>query len=170
MAIEREYKFLVKSGWKPSSIIHSDIINVEKMIQGYLLNESKRTVRVRTSLPARSNGKGFLTIKGETHDASRPEFEYEIRFSDAVEMLHMCESTLRKTRTTIACTSLIPNLKWEVDVFEGRLSGLIVAELELPADIELSIRDIVLPDWIDREVTDDVRYYNSQLILNGIPK
>ena len=51
---------------------------------------------------------------------------------------------------------------WEVDVFGGENEGLILAEIELSQADEL----FAIPSWIDREVTDDPRYYNSQLASN----
>ena len=42
----------------------------------------ERTVRVRTA-----GEKGFLTVKGITNGVTRSEFEYEIPFADADEML-----------------------------------------------------------------------------------
>ena len=52
-------------------------------------------------------------------------------------------------------------LTWEIDVFEGNLSGLIIAEIELPS-IETTFE---LPQWIEEEVTMDPNYLNANLIL-----
>ena len=49
---------------------------------------------------------------------------------------------------------------WEVDVFHGENSGLIIAEVELASITEV----VELPEWIGEEVTDDVRYYNVSLV------
>ena len=51
------------------------------------------------------------------------------------------------------------DLVWEVDEFGGANQGLIVAEVELSDPT----RSIDLPDWIGAEVSDDPRYYNSNL-------
>ena len=48
---------------------------------------------------------------------------------------------------------------WEVDEFIGENSGLILAEIEL----EHIDQEHPLPPWIGQEVTDDGRYYNSNL-------
>lgn len=50
---------------------------------------------------------------------------------------------------------------WEVDVFEGGNQGLIIAEIELKSEDEL----FDVPEWIDKEVTGDMRYYNSYLSM-----
>jgi CYTH domain-containing protein len=49
-----------------------------------------------------------------------------------------------------------------VDVFHDANDGLIVAEIELESEDE----KYELPDWVLQEVTDDARYYNSNLTLN----
>ena len=51
------------------------------------------------------------------------------------------------------------NLTWEIDVFEGKLNGLIVAEIEIPSEnFEFEI-----PSWIGEEVTYDSSYLNAEL-------
>jgi adenylate cyclase len=55
----------------------------------------------------------------------------------------------------------------EVDVFEGDLAGLIVAEVEF-ADEEPA-RTFVPPAWFDREVTDDAAFKNRALAVDGRP-
>ena len=49
---------------------------------------------------------------------------------------------------------------WEVDEFTGANHGLTVAEVELKDAKE----QVELPDWIDREVSGDPRYFNSNLV------
>ena len=63
----------------------------------------------------------------------------------------MCEGrVLEKVRNVI----LHAGLSWHVDVYEGILQGVVLAEVELQhADQELD-----LPSWIGKEVTDDPRY------------
>jgi adenylate cyclase len=49
-----------------------------------------------------------------------------------------------------------------VDVFHGANDGLILAEVELE-----NVHDKVeLPDWLEQEVSDDPRYFNSSLAKN----
>ena len=50
--------------------------------QGYLLTDPNKTIRVRQTFD-----KGFLTIKGLSIGATRPEYEYEIPFEEAKELL-----------------------------------------------------------------------------------
>ena len=145
MAKEIERKFLVKDSWQPQS---AGI----KIAQGYLSTVPERTVRVRIK-----GEKGYLTIKGKNVGVSRAEYEYEIPRQDAEEMLQMAEQPiLVKTRYL----EQQGEFTWEVDVFAGENQGLVVAEIELPAeDAEFS-----RPAWLGQEVSGDVRYYNANLI------
>lgn len=145
MAVEIERKFLITPGaWSPKDA--GDHIR-----QGYLSVAPDRTVRVRTR-----GTRGYLTVKGPTVGLSRPEFEYEIPFGDATEILdRLCVAVLEKRRF------LEPHggHTWEIDVFLGLNDGLVVAEVEMGSEQDL----VVLPPWIDREVTGDYRYNNSHL-------
>jgi len=123
--------------------------------QGYLSTVKERTVRVRVA-----GDRGYLTIKGITVGAVRSEFEYEIPRADADQMLdELCEQPLiEKTRHEIEAG----DLTWEIDEFAGVNEGLIVAEVEL----EDEAQEIALPDWSGAEVTNDPRYFNSNLIAH----
>jgi len=48
---------------------------------------------------------------------------------------------------------------WEVDEFHGDNAGLVVAEIELGREDEAFAR----PDWLGKDVTELVRYYNLAL-------
>ncbi len=147
MAQEIERKFLVKNdSWRGQD-------SGKRYRQGYLSTVKERTVRVRIA-----GDKGFLTIKGITVGASRPEYEYEIPVADANEMLdQLCERPLiEKTRYRIPHTGLV----WEIDEFEGENRGLISAEVELKDEHQ----SVELPAWIGQEVTGDPRYFNANLV------
>ena len=146
MAVEIERKFLVNVEKLPERIL----IDGEKISQGYLCIEPARTVRIRIK-----GGQGFLTIKGLTVGIARKEFEYEIPLEDAQELLKLCINILEKVRYKVNYAGKI----WEIDIFSGRHEGLILAEVELLSDEEI----IELPDWVDKEVSDDPRYFNSNL-------
>ncbi len=145
MALEIERKFLCDA----EKIAALNLTDGEKIAQGYLSNEP--TVRVRIK-----NNRGFLTIKTVTYGIVRHEFEYEIPAADAEEILKLCaKNTLEKTRYKINFGGHI----WEIDIFEGRHSGLILAEVEIESVEEF----VELPDWLGEEVSDNPRYYNSNL-------
>lgn len=146
MATEIERKFLVDPAWQPA-----DAGTYFK--QGYLNSAKERVVRVRIAGPI-----GKLTIKGVTTGVSRLELEYDIPLADAEQLLAICEQPLIEKRR-----HLVPfgDHTFEVDVFEGVNAGLVVAELELPSEDEPFQR----PPWLGKEVSDDPRYYNNNLML-----
>ena len=72
---------------------------------------------------------------------------------------------LRKTRHYLG---RIDGADVSVDVFEGALSGLIMAEAEF-ADDEAMER-WPMPDFAFREVTTDVRYTGGRLVTDGLPQ
>ena len=149
MPIEIERKFLVKGEeWRSLGV--GTIYR-----QGYITNTQGRTVRVRVV-----GEQGYLTIKGPTSNAGRSEFEYPIPVVDAEELLNtLCDRPLiEKNRSKIKIGEFI----WEVDEFWGDNQGLILAEVEL----ESADQKIDIPNWIGEEVTEDPRYYNSNLVKN----
>lgn len=121
------------------------------IVQGYLAKESM-TVRVRTF-----GRLAFLTLKGPTVGFSRDEFEYPIPFEDALALLeaYCAPRLVRKTRYLVPHDPHV----FEIDVFAGHLSGLIVAEIELAHENE----SFALPDWLGPEVTGDSRFGNFSL-------
>ena len=150
MGIEIERKFLVKKEkWKELEKPSGELYR-----QGYLLTDPNKTIRVR-----QTSAKGFLTIKGLTVGATRPEYEYEIPFEEAKELLdQFAIAELSKIRFKI----IIDQHIWEVDEFFGNNKGLIVAEIELSNEEE----KFNIPDWIDREVTHEEKYFNSSLVIH----
>jgi adenylate cyclase len=150
MAVEIERKFLVKSDqW------HDELIDQGAYcIQGYLLEDPNKTIRIRIM-----GTKAFLTIKGATHSISRSEYEYEIPVEDAKSMIEsMTDAVIEKTRYFLKQGEHI----WEIDVFHGLNEGLIVAEIELKQEDET----FELPAWVDKEVSDDPRYFNVNLLYH----
>jgi adenylate cyclase len=116
------------------------------------LNPATCTPRLRIAGEA-----GFLTLKTKTVGISRSEFEYEIPKIQAQALLDLvcAQPQIEKYRYKIP----IGNLVWEVDEFLGANAGLVVAEVEL-ASVD---QQVELPDWIGDEVSDDPRYFNSNL-------
>lgn len=145
MGTEIERKFLLASDDWRASIARSTPI-----LQGYLLAEEGRSVRVR-----RAGERGWLTIKTGREGITRAEFEYEIPTEDAQELLALCEARLEKIRHFVE----IEGHTFEIDEFHGENEGLIVAELELTAEDAPFPR----PPWLGIEVSTDPRYFNGAL-------
>ena len=146
--LEIERKFLVDSkAWEMQS---KDIPAV--IAQSYLLNTKEKTIRLRIK-----NREAYITIKGPTKGITRDEFEYQIPIADAEIMIETFKlKVLRKKRFEVVINKTL----WEIDVFEGSLSGLILAEVELRSEDEAFDK----PHWLGKEVSHLASYYNANLI------
>ena len=148
MGIEIERKFLVVGrSWEGAP--------GTRFRQGYLSSEPGRTVRVRVAGDA-----AFLTIKGEPKGGqrlARLEFEYAIPVQDAHTLLDELAQgvVIDKVRRVID----VDGTTWELDEFFGENAGLVVAEVELPAEDAPFAR----PPWLGDEVSADGRFANSRL-------
>ena len=153
MAKEVERKFLVDGqAWR------SHVEDTIRIRQFYLASNTGRSVRLRISDGKRAK----LTLKFGSRGRERDEFEYKVPLADAEEMQQFAIGRIiEKTRHHVRHGGYL----YEIDVFEGELSGLVIAELETPEDVAAS----ELPPWIGREVTSDPRYYNATLALNDAP-
>jgi adenylate cyclase len=147
---EIERKFLVKDGWRD---LAEDGIAIK---QGYLSLNPECTIRIRIE-----NGtKAYMTVKGITTGISRSEYEFSLGdVSAAQDMLaELCLFVITKNRYSISAAGHV----WSVDEFQDDNRGLVIAELELGDENE----DFHSPYWIGEEVSDDVRYFNSNLAQN----
>lgn len=153
MGIEIERKYLLAGdGWR------SSVVRSVRMAQAYINDmAAMRDGRQNASVRVRIAGdQAFLNLKSREAGPSRQEFDYPIPVADAEALLALCVGgRIEKTRHYIPWHGLT----WEVDEFAGDNDGLVVAELELPTVDTAFDR----PDWLGREVTDLVRYYNLAL-------
>ncbi len=147
MATEIERKFLVtNNNWK------KHVTQSIPIKQGYFCHNKTVSIRVRIS-----DKHAWLNFKSINIGIQRAEYDYEIPASDAWEMLEsLCQKPIiEKTRY------LLPDNghTWEIDVFEAKNTGLVIAELEL----NHINQQFQLPNWVGQEVTNDQRYYNPWL-------
>ena len=136
--------------------------------QGYLSKDPDKTIRVRIR-----DERAFLTIKSNKlrEGLAKFEWEREIDKSDGEELLQLClPGVIDKTRYIVKVRGERLEVrgeglkakgerKWEVDVFHGRLEGLVLAEIELGDEHE----DFERPEWIGEEVTGLPQYYNANM-------
>lgn len=149
--IEIERKFLVVS-----DVFKQKAFEKVEIKQGFLNTDPERTVRVRIR-----NEEAFLTVKGKSSrdGLSRFEWEKEINKKEAENLLEICEpGKIEKTRYLVASGKFT----FEVDEFHGENEGLCIAEVEL----ETKNDSFSKPDWLGKEVTGEVKYYNSQISKN----
>jgi adenylate cyclase len=160
MGIEIERKFLLANDdWRKAATSSMPIA------QGYLVDvRALRDGTARASVRVRISGeKAWLNIKSVELGVARAEYELPMALADAQSMLDsMCNGVLKKIRHHVEVEGWL----FEIDEFLGANSGLVVAELELPEADAAYPR----PDWLGREVSGLVRYYNVNLIEHPYSK
>lgn len=153
--MEIERKFLISK--MPEDLNTYEKIEIE---QGYI--STKPTIRIR-----KANEKHILTVKskfGVCKNEGDPivNNEYELEITEK-EYEHLKEKLnnkmLKKTRYLIPLEN---ELMAELDVFKGRLLGLVFAEVEFPS-LEAA-NSFEKPDWLGKDVSDDKRYRNSKIV------
>lgn len=146
--VEIERKFLVLS-----EAYKVEAFKSTRIIQGFLNSHPERTVRVRLK-----ENLGYLTVKGITSPdgVTRFEWEKEISKAEAEALLELCEKgVIDKMRHEVK----VDNHIFEVDEFFCDNQGLVIAEIELKHIDE----NFKKPNWLGEEVTNQIKYYNSQL-------
>ena len=150
---EIERKFLVRS-----EEFKLQAVSSYEIIQGYLCKEAGKTIRIRIR-----DTRAFLTIKSSRlrEGLAKFEWEKEIDIADAKELMHLClPGEIHKTRYIVPAPPYEGAERcWEVDVFHGRLEGLVLAEIELGNEDEPFVR----PEWLGEEVTGQAQYYNANM-------
>jgi adenylate cyclase len=149
---EIERKFLLDG---PPPVI--DGRTPTRIEQGYLAITADTEVRVRSRAEDR-----VLTVKGG-RGLSRREVTIPLTREQFDELWDLTAG-----RRLVKRRWVIPQdgVELEIDVFEGDLDGLVIAEVEFPSK-EASAA-FVPPDWFGREVTDDSAYRNAALAAEGL--
>lgn len=92
-------------------------------------------------------------------DASRyDETEMPIKKEEFNRLWPVCTKSLSKTRYYYP---LKDNLKAEIDVYHGKLEGLVTMEVEFPSE-EIRI-DFKTPKWFGQDITQEKWAANSEL-------
>ena len=103
--------------------------------------------------------KAIISLKQNCSGLKRYEFEYEIPLVDARKIISIGNFlSIKKIRHEL----IIDNIKWEVDQFLEKNKGLVIAEVELQNEDQ----KLNLPKWIEKDVTNQNKYYNYNLAIN----
>lgn len=122
----------------------------KKLTQAYLNTDPViRIRRENDEYVLTYKGKGLLTREEYNLPLNKESFEHLLPKADGL--------VISKTRYLIPYESYTI----ELDVFEGDLSPLIIAEVEF--DSEKEAHSFIPPAWFDKDVTQDKRYHNSNL-------
>ena len=152
MPLEIERKLLLANDdWK------SWVTRRIRIHDGLIASNNGNKARVRIS-----DSNATITLKSRRRGPSRTEFEYPISYSDAEEMLRsLCDGqVLDKVRHVIIHADAV----WHVDVYEGILNGVVLAEVEL----QQANQKLNLPGWVGEQVTGDARYRKINMLTQRI--
>src|SRR6516225_10688065 len=119
MPTEIERKFLLANdSWR------SRVVRRIHIRDGLIASNDGNKARVRIA-----DTDATITVKSRRRGPMRTEFEYAIPYSDALEILQtMCDGrVLEKVRHVVPYAGSM----WHVDVYEGILTGVVLAEVEL---------------------------------------
>jgi len=151
----------IERKWK----ITGELPNLEgvkgkEVSQGYIaITSDGSEVRVR-----QKGDKYFLTLKGDG-TLVRGEREAEISQDQFIPLwATIGGNPVEKTRFEIPHGSYTI----ELDVFKGKLAGLIIAEVEFKTARDAENFDP--PSWFGPEVTYDKGFKNKNLAMHGVPK
>jgi len=130
----------------------------DKLLQGYLaLDPNGTEVRLR-----KIKDDYLLTVKND-EGLVRQEEEIAITSQEFERLWPFTEGRrLMKTRCYIP---LQKSILIQLDIYEGELEGLIIAEVEF--DSAKESKAFTAPAWFGQEVTDIARYRNKNLIMQG---
>ena len=154
--VEIERKFLVTA--LPDDL---DRHPARPIRQGYLAIEDGGTeVRVR-----QIGAETVLTVK---RGGGRTRLEEEIAIPpDAFERLWPLTEGRRVEKVRHVLPAGDDARVLELDVYEGDLDGLVVAEVEFASEQHADAWSP--PAWLGAEVTQDERYKNRRLATDGVP-
>ena len=148
--MEIERKFLIDR-----AVAAARGADAERIEQGYLAVDGAVEVRVR-----RRERRGCtLTIKAGS-GLRRIERELELADDAFAELWPLTDG-----RRVVKRRAVLDRI--ELDLYEGALDGLAVAEVEFDSEHEAA--DWQPPEWFGRELTGDERYANRALACHGAP-
>jgi adenylate cyclase len=150
--VEIERKFKIRDDWEVPAAATSEHVR-----QAYLTPRgADPEIRVRAKGPAR-----LMTVKSSDAEAG-PLVRQEVEFAIAQDVFEQLWQLSRGECVSKRRWSLpLDGRTVTVDVYEGPLAGLRVAEVEF--DNVDAARAFVAPDWFGEEVTGDPAWSNREL-------
>lgn len=142
--MEIERKFLIKS------LPDLENVSYHEIEQAYLCTGPVIRIRKQdTEYYLTYKAKGFLAREEYNLPLTKEAYEHLIKKADG--------NIITKKRY------LIPYLSYtiELDIFEGKFSGLVIAEVEFQTTDEA--QNFKAPEWFEEDVTYDEKYHNSYL-------
>ncbi len=116
-------------------------------------------------LRLRSDGeRNWLTVKSDGK-LTREEWEVELPDWAYRQLAISAPYSLEKRRYPV----MVEGRVWEVDIYSGALADLITVEVEVASEAEAQTLGLPTCFGHSQEVTDDSRYKNKRLAVDGLP-
>lgn len=146
--MEIERKFLVET--PPDDYMSYPFHTIE---QAYLCTEP--VIRIR-----QEDSSYYLTYKSKGL-LSREEYNLPLTKESYAHLLKKADGNILTKKRYLIPVPEKPELTIEFDVFEGRFSGLMLAEVEFSSEEEANA--FIPPSWFTKDVTFSGEYQNSRL-------
>ena len=149
--MEIERKFL------PDKLPALDGYEKKRIEQGYLCVDP--VVRIR-----RSDDEYYMTYKSRGLVA-REEYNLPLNKAAYEHLKPKCDGKfIEKDRYLIPLGDGYEGLTVELDIFDGAMKGLVLAEVEFESVDQAD--SFTPPEWLGKDVTGDPHYYNSNMSAN----
>ena len=160
MGLEIERKWLVKEEiLKKQDCIHLEDFDYRDISQGYLC--AVPVIRIRKSIKKSGESHYMLSYKGRAL-LEREEYNLPLTAEAYESLKGKIEGRLIEKRRYILPFG---KYKIELDIFKGKLEGLIYAEVEFPSKEEAE--NFSAPEWFNRELTEEPGNSNADLALRN---
>ena len=160
MGLEIERKWLVKDEiLKKQDSIHLEDFDYRDISQGYLC--AVPVIRIRKSIKKSGESHYMLSYKGRGL-LEREEYNLPLTAAAYESLKGKIEGRLIEKRRYILPFG---KYKIELDIFKGKLEGLIYAEVEFPSKEEAE--NFSAPEWFNRELTEEPGNSNADLALRN---
>jgi CYTH domain-containing protein len=157
MAVERELRWLCRA------VPHDRVLETHAITDLYITGTQLRLREAR----AVGGGAPMLRLTRKVDVDADTRLLTSIYLTEhefALLAGAMSGTTLMKVRHVLKPHG---GVSMSVDEFQGALAGLILAEAEF--DTVEAMRAFAPPDFVEREVTDDLRYGGGALAVHGYP-
>ena len=160
MGLEIERKWLVKEEiLKKQDCIHLEDFDYRDISQGYLC--AVPVIRIRKSIKKSGESHYMLSYKGRGL-LEREEYNLPLTAEAYESLKGKIEGRLIEKRRYILPFG---KYKIELDIFKGKLEGLIYAEVEFPSKEEAE--NFSAPEWFNRELTEEPGNSNADLTFRN---
>lgn len=134
------------------------IVFKKDIVQFYIINEIDKVLRFR-----KENNKFFLNIKINkslnNENIKSIEIEHKLNKNFSNELINFLFKSKYKSIEKIRFIVIYKGNLFEVDIFKKLNDGLNLLEIE-----NKNFNKFKLPSWVKKEVTGDIRFFNSYLI------